>query len=78
MAFAPHATAAAIRASRSATGVGSPIAKWRLADGFLGWTGGEYGNALQAALEGGHHEIVKLLWDKGAGVNAKDIYSNAL
>uniref|UniRef100_A0A8H7N165 GPI inositol-deacylase winged helix domain-containing protein n=1 Tax=Bionectria ochroleuca TaxID=29856 RepID=A0A8H7N165_BIOOC len=33
--------------------------------------GGRYRNALQAALEGGHLEIVKFLLDKGADVNEK-------
>ncbi|KAJ5320720.1 hypothetical protein N7476_003722 [Penicillium atrosanguineum] len=33
--------------------------------------GGAYGNALQAALLDGDHEIVKLLLDKGADINAQ-------
>jgi hypothetical protein len=41
--------------------------------------GGRYGNALQAALVGGHKKIVALLLDKGADVNAQDgWYGNAL
>ncbi|KAK7398509.1 hypothetical protein QQX98_012117 [Neonectria punicea] len=41
--------------------------------------GGIYGNALQAASDGGHQEIVKLLLDKGADVNAQGgHYGNAL
>ncbi|KAI5366970.1 hypothetical protein J4E82_010917, partial [Alternaria postmessia] len=41
--------------------------------------GGRYGNALQAASEGGHEQIVKMLLDAGADVNAQDRdYSNAL
>jgi hypothetical protein len=41
--------------------------------------GGRYGNALQAASEGGHKQIVKTLLDKGANVNAQGgLYSNAL
>ncbi|RYN60627.1 hypothetical protein AA0117_g13049 [Alternaria alternata] len=41
--------------------------------------GGEYGNALQAASEGGHEQIVKMLLDKGAEVNAQGgDYGNAL
>ena len=31
--------------------------------------GGHYGNALQAASEGGHEAVVKLLLDKGAHSN---------
>ena len=33
--------------------------------------GGEYGNALQAASEGGHEKVVTMLLDKGADVNAE-------
>ncbi|KZP13166.1 hypothetical protein FIBSPDRAFT_753838 [Athelia psychrophila] len=33
--------------------------------------GGKYGNALQAALVGGHDEIVRLLLERGADVNAQ-------
>ncbi|KZP27544.1 hypothetical protein FIBSPDRAFT_730607, partial [Athelia psychrophila] len=33
--------------------------------------GGYYGNALQAASEGGHDVIVRLLLEKGANVNAQ-------
>ncbi|KAI1672149.1 hypothetical protein L13192_03008 [Pyrenophora tritici-repentis] len=41
--------------------------------------GGEYGNALQAASEGGHEQVVKMLLDKGAEVNAQGgEYGNAL
>jgi ankyrin repeat protein len=32
--------------------------------------GGEYGNALQAAIFRGHHEIVNLLLDREADINA--------
>jgi hypothetical protein len=41
--------------------------------------GGAYGNALQAALWGGHEQVVKTLLDKGAEVNAQGgAYGNAL
>ncbi|KAL9096722.1 MAG: hypothetical protein Q9165_001210 [Trypethelium subeluteriae] len=40
--------------------------------------GGEWGNALQAASRQGYIEIVKLLLDRGADVNAQGNYSNAL
>ncbi|KAI3579740.1 ankyrin repeat-containing domain protein, partial [Fusarium oxysporum f. sp. albedinis] len=41
--------------------------------------GGEYGNALQAALHNGNLEIVQLLLDNGADVNAEGgEYGNAL
>ena len=41
--------------------------------------GGEYGNALQAAVSNGHIEAVRLLLDKGADVNAQGgCYGNAL
>ncbi|KFA79857.1 hypothetical protein S40288_10302 [Stachybotrys chartarum IBT 40288] len=41
--------------------------------------GGRYGNALQAASNEGHDEIVKLLLQKGADINAQGgIYGNAL
>jgi ankyrin repeat protein len=41
--------------------------------------GGEYGNALQASLYGGHAVVVRLLLDKGADVNAQgDYFGNAL
>jgi hypothetical protein len=41
--------------------------------------GGYYGNALQAASEGGYEQVVKMLLDKGANVNAQGgEYSNAL
>ncbi|KAF2470778.1 uncharacterized protein BDR25DRAFT_369265, partial [Lindgomyces ingoldianus] len=33
--------------------------------------GGEYGNALQVASEGGHEQVVKLLLGKGAYINAQ-------
>ena len=33
--------------------------------------GGEYGNALQAASDGGHEKVVELLLSKGADVNAQ-------
>ena len=32
--------------------------------------GGEYGNALQVASKGGHDQVVRMLLDKGANVNA--------
>ena len=42
-------------------------------------TGGEYGNALQAASYHGNQEIVKLLIEKGADINAQGgEYGNAL
>ncbi|CAN9361213.1 unnamed protein product [Alternaria alternata] len=41
--------------------------------------GGHYGNALQAASEGGHEQVVKTLLDAGAEVNAQGgHYGNAL
>jgi hypothetical protein len=41
--------------------------------------GGEYGNALQAASQGGHEQVVKILLDAGAAVNAQGgFYGNAL
>jgi hypothetical protein len=41
--------------------------------------GGEYGNALQAASEGGDEQVVKMLLDAGAEVNAQGgRYGNAL
>jgi ankyrin repeat protein len=41
--------------------------------------GGRYGNALQAASEGGHEQVVKALLDAGAEVNAQGgDYGNAL
>ena len=33
--------------------------------------GGDYGNALQAASDGGHEKVVELLLSKGADVNAQ-------
>jgi ankyrin repeat protein len=33
--------------------------------------GGHYGNALQAASDGGHDSVVTLLLEKGADVNAQ-------
>ena len=33
--------------------------------------GGHYGNALQAASDGGHEKVVELLLGKGADVNAQ-------
>lgn len=41
-------------------------------------TVGYYGNALQAASSGGHLEVVRLLVDKGAEVNALSEYGTAL
>ena len=32
--------------------------------------GERYGNALQAALVGGHDQVIQMLLDKGADVNA--------
>jgi ankyrin repeat protein len=41
--------------------------------------GGYYKNALQAASQGGHEVVVKMLLDKGADVNAQsEYYGNAL
>jgi ankyrin repeat protein len=41
--------------------------------------GGHYGNALQAAANGGHDSVVTLLLEKGADVNAQGgHYGNAL
>ena len=41
--------------------------------------GGNYGNALQAASQGGHEMVVRLLLDKGVDVNAQGgYYGNAL
>ncbi|SLM37284.1 ankyrin repeat domain containing protein [Lasallia pustulata] len=41
--------------------------------------GKEYGNALQAASERGHDQVVRMLLDKGANVNAQGgEYGNAL
>ena len=41
--------------------------------------GGYYGNALQAALLGGHNKVIEMLLDKGADVNAQGgYYGNAL
>ena len=41
--------------------------------------GGNYGNALQAALNGGHEAIAKLLIEKGENINAQGgFYGNAL
>ncbi len=49
----------------------------RKADG--GRAGERYSNALQAASEGGYQEIIKLLLDGGADVNAQGgMYGNAL
>jgi ankyrin repeat protein len=35
--------------------------------------GGYYGNALQAAANGGHDSVVTLLLEKGADVNAQGV-----
>ncbi|RII04476.1 hypothetical protein CUC08_Gglean011911 [Alternaria sp. MG1] len=41
--------------------------------------GGRYGNALQAASERGHEQMVKMLLDAGADVSAQGgYYDNAL
>ncbi|OCK72824.1 hypothetical protein K432DRAFT_278319, partial [Lepidopterella palustris CBS 459.81] len=41
--------------------------------------GGEYGNALYAASDRDHEQVVRLLLDKGADVNAQGgEYGNAL
>ena len=41
--------------------------------------GGSYGNALQAASNGGHEAIAKLLMEKGAYINAQGkLFGNAL
>ena len=45
----------------------------------VNFQGGEYGNALQAALYWGYNNIVQLLLDRGADINAQGGYfSNAL
>jgi len=41
--------------------------------------GGQYGNALQAASEGGHAAVVQMLLNNGADINAQGgQYGNAL
>ncbi|SLM37434.1 ankyrin repeat domain containing protein [Lasallia pustulata] len=41
--------------------------------------GGMYGNALRAASEEGHDQVMRMLLDKGADVNAQGgVYGNAL
>jgi ankyrin repeat protein len=46
---------------------------------YLSHVGGFYGNALQAASDGGHDTSIRLLLEAGADVNAQGgFYSNAL
>ncbi|KAF2475874.1 uncharacterized protein BDR25DRAFT_168930, partial [Lindgomyces ingoldianus] len=41
--------------------------------------GGEYGNALQAAIQQGNSEVILLLLDKGENINSQGgEYGNAL
>jgi ankyrin repeat protein len=41
--------------------------------------GGRYGNALQAASDGGYEQVVWMLLDKGVDINTQgERYSNAL
>jgi hypothetical protein len=54
-------------------------ASGRKVEDIVNAQGGRYGNALQAASEGGHEAVVELLLDKGANVNAQGgDYGNAL
>lgn len=39
--------------------------------------GGHFGNALQAASQGGHEQVVKMLFDAGADANASGVYGNS-
>ena len=66
-------------------GIASLLGLTYVAEGFLNEGPnvdaqfGRYGNALQAASEKGHDEIVRMLLDKGADVNAQGgRYGNAL
>ncbi|EED17208.1 ankyrin repeat-containing protein, putative [Talaromyces stipitatus ATCC 10500] len=56
------------------------LVHWLLEKGAdVNTQGGEFGNALQAAVEGGRLEIVERLLEKGADVNAQGgLYGNAL